>query len=226
MKGERDPRLLSRIPDPFDGGALASVPAAPRPDFYAPSRARVHVVRGIALAAALAYEAFWLVVLQAHRGDRTKATIVAGFLIPLVASVAATFAAMRRGARGLGEPVAAIAGATGGAVLLFVTATLIAAPLDTHHKAFWPDAFGCMGISSLFVVGPLAIGLYAFRRAFASAATWRALALGTACGALATVMMSVVCPDGGQFHVLIGHGTVIVAGCAAGGLLGRLLARA
>jgi len=226
MKGERDPRLLSSIPDPFEPSALASVPAAPRPDFYAPARARVHVMRVAALGAALAYEAFWLVVLRAHGGDRTWTTIVVGFLIPLVASVAAMFAATRRGARGLGEPVAAIAGATGAAVLLFAAATLIAAPLDSHPKAFWPDAFGCMGISSLFAVGPLAIGLYAFRRAFASAATWRALALGTACGALATMMMSVVCPDGGQLHVLVGHGTVMLLGCAAGGLFGRLLARA
>lgn len=224
MKGERDRYLFSGIPDPFEAGGLA--PAARRPDVYAPTRARVHLTRGIAFAAALTYEVFWLVVLGTHGGGRAGATIAIGFSIPLVASAVTLLAATRRGARGLGEPVAGIAGATCGAYLLFVAATLLVAPPDMKGKAFWPDAARCIGISSLFAVGPLAIGLYAFRSAFASAAAWRTMALGAACGALATVMMSVVCPDGGQFHVLVGHGTVMAVACAVGGLVGRMLARA
>lgn len=225
MKRDRDPRPFSDVPDPFDVAAATATPAARRPGFFAPTRARVRLVRGIALAVALGYEAFWLAVLKTHGGGRPGATIALSFLIPLVAGAFALSAAVRRGARGLGEPVAAIATATLGALFLFVGATLLVAPADARG-AFWPDAVRCIGVSSLFTVGPLAIGLYAFRGAFASASTWRALALGTACGALATVMMSVVCSTGGQFHVLVGHGMTMVLGGAVSGLFGRQLARA
>jgi len=224
----RDPDLdvFANIPDPFDETGAAAGPVARRPDFFAPARARVRTARAIAFAAALAYETLWLVVLKTHGGGRPAATIAAGLLIPLVAGVAALSGAIRRGARGLGEPVAAIAGATSGALVLFVMATLLAAPADVHDGGFWRSAIGCVGVSSLFAMGPLAFGLHAFRRGFASASAWRAAALGMACGACATVMMSVVCPDGGGFHVLLGHGTAMVLGGAIGALLGPRIARA
>jgi hypothetical protein len=225
MKRDRDPRPFADVPDPFDVAAATVAPAARRPEVFAPARARVRLVRGIALAIVLVYEAFWLAVLKTHAGDRPSATIALGFFVPLVAGAFALGAAIRRGARGLGEPVAAIAAATLGALFLFVGATLLVAPADARG-AFWPDVVRCIGVSSLFAAGPLAIGFYAFRGAFASASTWRALALGTACGALATVMMSVVCSTGGQFHVLVGHGLTMVLGGAVGGFFGRRLARA
>lgn len=224
MKRSHGLPLFSDIPDPL--AMAVATPARPprRPKASAPSRARLRYARTIAFAAAAIYEVFWLVVLKAHDGGRPKATIALAFLIPFVASAGALSVAIRRGARGLGEPVTALASGTCGALLLFVGGTLLLSPAD--QGAFWRDAVGCMGVSALLAVGPLALALHAFRGAFASASTWRALALGTACGGLATMMMSVVCPVGSRFHVLLGHGTAMVVSGLVGALLGRRLARA
>jgi hypothetical protein len=228
VKRDLDLQRLLDIPDPFEDAAR-SVPPTVAPDRRppSPSRSRVRALRASALGAAVAYDAGWLAFFRVHGGGRSTTAVVVGATIPLVAGGLAWSAAMRRGARGLGPAVGRIVGLTTSAVGLFALATLILSPANADTSAsFWQGAATCLMRSLIFVAGPLVLAALAFRHSFATASTLKSSALAVACGALAAVMMNFVCPDNAGFHVLVGHGAVMVLAGGLGALVGRSVAQA
>jgi hypothetical protein len=231
MNDDFDLNRLGDIADPFAQDATAPVRPADRSRFPlgapSPTRARVWRARAIALAAAVAYEVAVL-VLHRHRPDLGSASawsLVLGITIPLCASALALSAAIRRGPRGLGLPAAYVAAVAVAAPLFFVAATVLAAPPDGGDPLFWRHAAGCMAVTAILALGPMALGLWAFRHAFAASAGWRTAALGVAAGALSASTMSLACPITAAGHVLLGHGVVMLVTALVGGLLAPLLAR-
>ena len=230
MNDDFDLSRLADIGDPF--AEDASAPLRPMDAKRAragpsPTRPRVHALRAMALAAALLYEAAWL-VLRERRPDLTSASpleLALGIAIPLGAAVLALGAAARSGPRGLGIPALRVAALALAAPLLFAIATLLAAPPETGDPRFWHHAASCMAVTGILALGPLALGLWAFRRAFAAAAAWRTAALGAAAGALAAATMSLACPITTAVHVIVGHGLVIVVGALIGALAAPAVAR-
>ena len=55
---------------------------------------------------------------------------------------------------------------------------------DGRDPLFWRHAAGCMTVTAILALGPMALGLWAFRHAFAAAAGWRTAAIGWPAGAL------------------------------------------
>ena len=82
-----------------------------------------------------------------------------------------------------------------------------------------------MAVTGLLALGPLALGLWAFRRAFAAAAGWRTAAVGVAAGGLAAATMSLACPITTAAHVIVGHGLAMIVAGLAGALLAPAIAR-
>lgn len=230
MNDDLDLDQLADIGDPFAEDARAPIRPRDRsrtPPGRSPTRARMQAIRGIALAAALFYDAAWL-LFHERRGDLTQQApwgLALGIAIPLAAASAALAAATRRGPRGLGAPAARIAALALGAPVLFAAATLVAAPPETGDPLFWRHAAGCMAVTGLLTLGPLALGLWAFRRAFAAAAGWRAAAVGVAAGGLAAATMSLACPITTAAHVIVGHGLAMIVAGLAGALLAPAIAR-
>jgi hypothetical protein len=231
MNDDFDLNRLGDIADPFAQDAAAPVRPADRTRFplgaRPPTRSRVRLVRAIALAAALLYQVAWL-VFREHRpdlGSASKLGLALGFAIPLCASALALSAAIRRGPRGLGAPAARIAVAAVAAPLLFVAATAVAAPPNGGDPLFWRHAAGCMAVTAILAVGPMALALWAFGHAFAAAAGWRTAALGVAAGALSTATMSLACPITAATHVILGHGVVMIVTALVGALVAPFVAR-
>jgi hypothetical protein len=228
VKRDLDLQRLLDVPDPFEDAARSVPPTVAigrRPP--SPSRSRVRALRASAVGAALAYEASWLAFFRVHGGGRSTTAVVVGATIPLVAGGLAWSAAMRRGVRGLGPAVGRIVGLTVSAVSVFTLGTLILSPVNADTQAsFWQGAATCLIRSLMFVAGPLVLAALAFRHSFATASTLKSSALAVACGALAAVMMNFVCPDNAGFHVLVGHGAVMVLAGGVGALVGRRVAQA
>lgn len=228
MKRNLDLQRLFDIPDPFEDAHRQVPPTAAldrRP--LSPDRSRVRALRASALGAALAYDACWVAFFQVHGGGRSTTAILLGAAIPLLAGGLAWSAAVRRGVRGLGQVAGRIVGLTVGAVGLFALATLLVSPANADTGAsFWQGAVTCLMRSLIFALGPLVLAALAFRHAIATASTLKTSALGVACGALAAVMMNFVCPDNGGFHVLVGHGAVMVLAGALGAFVGRSVTQA
>jgi hypothetical protein len=230
MNEDLDVQQLADIGDPFAEDARA--PIRPRdpsrtPPGRSPTRARTRALRAIALAAALFYDAAWL-LFHETRGNLAQQPpwgLALGIAIPLVAAIVALAAATRRGPRGLGAPAGRIAALAVGAPILFAVATLVAAPPEAGDPLFWRHAAGCMTVTALLALGPLALGLWAFRHGFAAAAGWRTAALGVAAGALAAATMSLHCTITTAGHVIVGHGLVMIVAGLAGAFLARALAR-
>jgi hypothetical protein len=229
MSGKLDLHRFDEIPDPFAGEARAPIrPIDARSITPSPPRARVEAARAVALAAALLFEASWLVAVE-RRPDLASLSplrLAVGLLIPFGAAAIALWAAARRGPRGLGEPVARLAIAAAASPTFFTVFTLLAAPGDSHDRAFWRHLAHCAMAAAFLAAGPLALGAWALARAFVAASRWRAAALGMACGALAAATMSVACPIGDALHVLVGHGGVVLVGGLAGAALARWRLRA
>jgi hypothetical protein len=226
VKPDLDLQLLRDIPDPFADGARPPLPSfgvPARP--VSPTRSRVRAMRAGALAAALAYDACWLAVFRIHGGGRPSGIVVLGVLIPLAAAAIALAAATRQGSRGLGETRGRIVALTVGAVGLFVSATAAAFPVE-WSESFWLGTANCLVRSAIFAGGPLALAAWAFRHAFATGSALKVSALGVACGALAAVMMNLVCPDDSAYHVLVGHGAMMIVAGAVGAWLGRRVGQA
>jgi hypothetical protein len=229
MNDDFDLNRLADIGDPFAEDASAKVrPMDPsRTPEWSPTRSRMRALRAVALAAALLYDAAWL-VLRERRPDlasMSTAGLVLGIAIPLTAAVLALGAAMRSGPRGLGLPAARMAASAIAVPVFFAAATLVAAPPDAGDPLFWRHAAGCMAVTAILTLGPLALALWAFRRAFAAAAAWRTAAVGLAAGALAAATMSLACPISAASHVILGHGLVMIVAALAGALLAPALAR-
>jgi hypothetical protein len=237
MTGERNELdLFAGIPDPFAGGSgevAASVDRLPAPPVLStvPSLTRhdQRRRRAVAMAAAMAWQIVWLVAFE-HRGDLRSLPVVRvalGVLVPLSAAAIAWGVAVRRGDRGLGAPRTWIAAAIVVAPLLFVVATLAVDPADHDASAgaFLNRAMRCAGVTAVLCAPLLAGIVFAFRRAFVAASTWRTAALGVACGAVAATTMSLVCPHDEAGHVLLGHGLFLLLGGLAGAALGKRVTR-
>ncbi len=228
MKSDFDLQRFVDIPDPF-ADAAESIAPPPRefPSRYGPTRSDVRATRMAALGGAFAYEVLGLMLLKT-RPDLVSMpvwSIAVGLMIPAAGAGIALGAATRTGDEGLGEPVGRVAALAIGAPVLFAAATLLVAPNSlasyARDDAFWQQARSCIVTSAMLGAGPLLLGAWAARRAFVAAARWRAAALGIACGALAAAMLSLVCPNGDAFHVLVGHGTMMIVMGLAGALVGR-----
>jgi hypothetical protein len=81
-------------------------------------------------------------------------------------------------------------------------------------------------MSTVIAAGPLAAAAFFLRGAFLSAPGWRGAAVGALAGLAGSIGIHAHCPCQGITHLLFAHGTVIVAGAAAGGALGRIGGRA
>jgi hypothetical protein len=227
MKDDFDLRRLGEIPDPF-APSDTPLPAEPPPAAASPTRQALRRTRTIAAAAALAYQAGWILVVERRRdlGSLPARTVALGLGIPFAAALLAFAAVVGRGRRGLGVPASWLAGLCALPPVLFVVGTLCISPVDAPTGRFWDLAVRCIGVTALLTAGPLALGALVFRHAFVVASTWRTAALGLTCGALAAATMSLACPHGDALHVVVGHGTMILVGGAIGALLGRRITRA
>jgi hypothetical protein len=226
MNDRLDMDGMGDIPDPFANAAAGALPKRPA---LPPSPTRWAVRRGrlAAGAAVLLYQVGWLVAVE-HRKDLEQvpaATVALGLVIPLVAAGMALVAAGSRGARGLGAPAQWLALLSVLPPVLFAVATFVVNPADADAD-FWRVAAPCLGITAILTAGPLALGAFVFRHAFAAASTWRTAALGVASGALAAATMSVACVHGGALHVVVAHGAMLVVGGLVGALLGLRITRA
>jgi hypothetical protein len=231
-RNDRDLAALGAIGDPFADEASAPLramgpPPVPSAEGASPTRSRVHASRRIAFVAALIFEVAFVIV-DPHRRDLAGASgleLAVGLAIPLATAAAAFMAATRRGAHGMGLSAGAIATLALTAPVLFILATLVGAPAVASDPSFWRHAEGCATVTSILALGPMALGLWSFRRAFAVAATWRTAALGVAAGALAAAAMSLACPLTGAWHVILGHGTMMIVAGLAGAWLAPAVSR-
>jgi hypothetical protein len=230
MSDDLDLKQLADIGDPFVEDARAPMRPLYRSGArmaHSPTRSRVRALRTIALALALAYDAAWL-VFHERRPDLTSAApsaLALGIAIPLTAAAFGLLAALRPGPRGLGAPVARIAALALGGPVLFALATLLVAPLEGGDPLFWRHAATCMAVTGLLALGPLALGLWAFRNSFAASAGWRTAAIGVAAGGLSAATMSLACPYTAATHLIVGHGLVMIVAALLGALLAPVLAR-
>jgi hypothetical protein len=229
MSDDIDLDRLAEIPDPFAGSAK---PLAPRvslaPTRRSPDRNRTRVIRLAAAAAALLCDAAWVAFVE-RRQDLASvppSRLALGLAIPLAAAALALSAVTRRGRAGLGETKARVVTLAIASPALFAVATVLVAPAEAPDALFWRHAVGCIFVSALLAVGPLALGVLAFRHAFAMASVWRAAAVGVASGALAAATMTIVCSIGGAAHALVGHGAMMVIGGVVGAMFGARVCRA
>jgi hypothetical protein len=226
MNDDLDLSRLRQIPDPF--AAPSDAPPMRAPEWPSPTRQRVRRDRGIAAVAVVLYEVGWVAFVE-RRADLASLppwVIAAGLLVPLVATALAFGAVVARGRRGLGVSTAWLAALSALPPLLFAVVTLAVNPPDPEGEPFWNLVARCIGVSSVLVAIPLALGAMVFRHAFPGASMWRTAALGVACGGLGAATMSLVCRHGGAFHVVLGHGAMMIVGGAVGALLGRRMTRA
>jgi hypothetical protein len=232
MNDDLDLKQLDDIGDPFAGEAAAparpmTVATLPEPVRSSPTRPRVRALRWAALIVAVAIDAVWVAVHE-HRPDLGTAPatqIVLGLLVPAVAGLLA-LAAVRSGPRGLGLPTQKLSALLAAGALLFLVGTIVTAPSAAPEPDFWAHAEHCMKATLGFTLIPLALGLWAFRRSFAAAATWRTAAIGAAAGALAATVMSVACSVTSAPHVLLGHGLMMLVAGVVGAVVAPLVARA
>jgi hypothetical protein len=227
MNDDRDLSRLLEIGDPFAdeaNGPLRPMTSMPPP----PSRTRagVRAMRAIAFAAALLYDAAWLAVRETRPDLRSLplSTLAVGLGVPLAAGTIALGAAARRGKRALGLSAAHVAALAMAAPAIFVVATLLVSPAG-GGDAFLYRAMRCASATAILALGPLGLGLWVYRHAFAAVASWRAAAVGVACGALAAATISLHCPVSAAWHVIVGHGTIMLIAGLAGAWLGRAVTR-
>jgi hypothetical protein len=177
------------------------------------------------LCAAVLYEGVGLVLCGARPdlASLPASSLGLEIAVPFIAAALAFAAVSRRGILGLGEPAARLAAGVVGAPLFFAIITLLLWPNDAGGAAFWPQARACFISTAILAAGPLVLGTLALAHAFAAASGWRTAALGVASGAFAAMAMAIVCPNGGAFHLLVGHGAVMVVMGLAAAWMGRRL---
>jgi hypothetical protein len=216
---------LARIPDPFAHGANQALPPAPARPAASLTRSRRQALRVACVCAAVLYEGVGLLVCKARPDIATMpaGSLALGVAVPLGAGALAFAAVFRRGTLGLGEPAARLAAWVVGAPVLFAIVTLAVWPSDAGSAEFWPQAKACFVSTAILAAGPLVLGTLALMRAFAAASGWRTAALGVASGALAAATMAIACPNGGAFHLLVGHGAAMVVMGLAAAWMGRRL---
>ncbi len=228
MNDDLDLEPFADIGDPFAESARAPAPPLDSKSLgRSLTRARARAWRGGALAVALLLEAAFL-VFKERRPDLASLSapqIALGLAVPLVAAALALVAVVRSGKRGLGLSAAGIGALAVAAPAVFAIGTLLAAPAGGEDPHFWLHAAGCMTVSAILAVGPMALGLWAYRHAFVAAAPWRTAAIGLAAGSLAAATMSLACPISTASHVILGHGVVMLMAALAGALLAPAVAR-
>jgi hypothetical protein len=221
---------LAEIPDPLaEPGPTAPgrpLDAAAWPP--SPTRARRRTALVAAVVSALLFNAAWIAFVERRRDLPSLPTesILLGLAIPLAAAVLALLAVVRPGARGLGVRAAELVALVGVPPLLFAIGTLATAPMTVGPEPFVGPALRCFGVSAILAADPFVVALLVMRRSFVSSAAWRTAALGVASGALAAATMSVACANGGAMHVLVGHGTIMLAGGLVGAWAGSRITRA
>jgi hypothetical protein len=230
MPDEFDVGWLAEIPDPFAGApAPRTRPSVDRMAHgRAATRARARALRLLAVGLALAFEAGWLVRhgLHSDAGASSPSSALLGLLVPVVVAVVVFGAAVRAGARGLGEPASRIGVLLVTAPALFALAALVGSPELAKPGDFWAVARPCLGATFVLAGVPFALAAVAFRKAFVAASTWRTAALGVGCGALAAATINLACPDHSALHIIVAHGAALVAGGLVGALLGPRVTRA
>jgi hypothetical protein len=229
MNDEFDIQRFAEVPDPF---VATDMPAPRRVDPkgmpQSPTRARAYALRVVAAVSAIVVDTVWVMFVK-HRpdlGSLSPSQLVIGLAIPCAAMALALGALGRSGEHGLGERKARLLALLIGSPALFVAATLLSAPPDARDGRFWHHAVGCFLVTAILAGVPLAIGAYAFRRAFATSAAWRMCALGVASGAAAAATMSLACPVSSAGHVLVGHGAMMLLAGAVGAWVGERVGRA
>jgi len=221
--------LFAQVPDPFagEGDALPAPPALPPGP--SPTRAELRGRIAAAVAITLVVQIVW-VAASRHRvamADLTPLRLGVGLGVPLALAVVAWATAMRAGRAGLGARAAVLGMAIAAAPLLFALTTLAVAPADDDPSAavLLDKAMRCAASAALLCGVGLALAAFVLRRAFPAASSWRTAAIGTACGALAAATMSLACFHTEAMHLLVGHGTMMLVGGAAGAWLGRRITR-
>lgn len=229
MRDDLNLDRLADIPDPFERHAMATLPPPPRLT-ASPTRSRVRALRAIAAAGALAYQLAWLALVGTRLdfASMPPSAVALALVVPLGASAVALLAIVGGGTSGLGEWANRPAALVIAPPVIFAGLTVVVANVAASGSQPFADShvLRCLVQTAVLTVGPLALGAWALRRAFAAASEWRAAALGVACGALAAATMSLACARTGALHVVLGHGTAMIAGGLIGALLGRRITRA
>jgi Negative regulator of sigma F len=150
---------------------------------------------------------------------------IGGFVMPLALAVVP-----RRGAVLPDSARASTATFAVAAVLLVLAfAFTPAAPPHTYIPEGMHDSMAmirhCMTVGLAFAIGPLAIGLVFLRRLLIVGGGRLMGAVGAAAGALAGLMLHIICPMGGALHVGFGHGGVVVIAGLLGGAIGYFVGK-
>jgi negative regulator of sigma F NrsF-like protein len=226
MKDELDLDRLGEIPDPFPDAGRPPQQRNPTQAVRSLTRAGVRGIRIGAVTVALLYDGAWPALIRRRADMASVSPAQLGLQIgaPLVVATMAAWVFGRTSRSGLGERKAILVLVLGSPVL-FALATAATLPhLDVDR--FWHHTVGCLLVTAILAAGPLAVGMYAYRRAFATLFAWRTAGIGLASGALAAATIALACPISDAWHVLIGHGTAMLLAGALGGLLARRVCRA
>jgi hypothetical protein len=218
---------MGEIPDPvagaptYDAGPVpAASPPAERSPTRAERRARARVV--------VAFAALWMGAALAVFGLRSDAPspgVMAPILAWALSGAAVLLLVLRPRARGLPAGVRVVQHALWVVPVAYaIGVAVFAGPGD--GPLTWDGVRGCMIISTLIAVGPLAAAAVLLRGSFLSAPGWRGAAVGALAGLAGSIGIHAHCPAQGLSHLLAGHGTVIAAGAALGAALGRIGGRA
>jgi len=222
----RDP--LAEVEDPFAAELRTmALTERHRPvESWSPSPTRAAVSRrhwGALVAALLVDSALLLAMgVRPDLGAVSHPALGLAIGAPLAGAVIALRASSARGGLGVGTSPSWVLGSLLLALGAFALSALPHAHMVQEPGAHFVDATAaCIMGTALLTVGPLTLGVAAFRRAFASSALLRTAALGAASGAFAAAAMALRCGIDGRAHVWIGHGTFIVAGAGIGAVLSR-----
>jgi len=211
------------IPDPA-ATASATVPAPTFPTERSPTRAERRR-RGWG---AMVFAAAWIaavVALIGLRPDLASPRVVLPIAAWLVAGAVVLGVVLRPGARGLPAGIRVVQHAVWLVPAAYALGAVIVAE-PTDGPLTWASIRGCLCLSSVLALGPLAAAALFLRRSFLSAAGWRGAAVGGISGLAGSLGIHAHCPVQGVGHLLAAHGTAIVIGAAAGAALGRAGGRA
>ncbi|HEX4458283.1 MAG TPA: NrsF family protein [Polyangia bacterium] len=150
---------------------------------------------------------------------------IGGFVMPLaMAVVPRRGAVLPDGARASTATFAVAA-----VLLVLAFAFTPAAPPHTYIPQGAHDSMAmirhCMTVGLAFAIGPLAIGLVFLRRLLIVGGGRLMAAVGAASGALAGLLLHIICPMGGALHVGFGHGGVVVIAGLLGGAIGYFVGK-
>jgi hypothetical protein len=222
-------------------GAGRATPPPPSPELLAAvaNGGRVRTrrpARALALVAlaSLAYAGLWLLLLPVRRDlpylphlwwGVVALAWLGGFVAPL------TLAIVPRRRAVLPDSGRAGAVAVAAASLLAVVGFALtpAAPPHTGIPVGAPalarSIAHCFAFGLAFALVPLVAGALALRKLLLVGGARLVAAVGAAAGAFGGLVLHLVCPLGGAWHVGCGHAGTVVAAAAIGAVVGALLGR-